>query len=105
MNLSEYIKERRGNGADLARALGVSRSQLANMASGVAAISTARCVQIEQATERRVMRWDLRPLDWHLNWPELIGRFGAPQLLPNAAMQLAEHGQPCHTPQLEVTHA
>jgi hypothetical protein len=26
------------------------------------------------------MRWDLRPHDWHLVWPELVGIEGAPQL-------------------------
>lgn len=36
------------------------------------------CVAIEQATEREVMRWDLRPSDWWLIWPELIGADGAP---------------------------
>lgn len=33
---------------------------------------------IEQATQRRVRRWDLRPDDWHRIWPELIGAEGAP---------------------------
>lgn len=36
------------------------------------------CTAIEQATERQVCRWDLRPEDWHLIWPELIGAEGAP---------------------------
>ncbi|MBL0720209.1 helix-turn-helix domain-containing protein [Piscinibacter sp. Jin2] len=39
-----------------------------------------RAVQIEQGTGRQVMRWDLRPLDWHEIWPELIGLPGAPAL-------------------------
>ncbi len=26
------------------------------------------------------MRWDLRPNDWHLIWPELIGTDGAPKI-------------------------
>lgn len=36
------------------------------------------CALIEQATGRRVMRWELRPFDWHRIWPELIGAEGAP---------------------------
>ena len=42
------------------------------------AVSAERCAEIERVTERRVMRWDLRPADWHLVWPELIGTKGAP---------------------------
>jgi DNA-binding transcriptional regulator YdaS (Cro superfamily) len=40
--------------------------------------SPLNCVQIERATDRAVMRWDLRPKDWHLVWPELVGTEGAP---------------------------
>lgn len=105
MNLSAYIKDRRGNGAELARVLGVSRSQLANMASGNASISTARCVQIEQATSRRVMRWDLRPTDWHLNWPELIGIIGSPSLIANQSCQVAAPRRSKQTRELEGGHA
>lgn len=25
-------------------------------------------------------RWDLRPKDWHLIWPELVGSLGAPAI-------------------------
>ncbi len=39
------------------------------------------CVAIEQATGRAVMRWDLRPDDWHRIWPELIGAEGAPAVV------------------------
>lgn len=35
---------------------------------------------IEIATGRVVMRWDLRPKDWHRIWPELIGADGAPTI-------------------------
>lgn len=36
---------------------------------------------IERATECAVRRWDTRPDDWHLIWPELIGAEGAPEVL------------------------
>lgn len=42
--------------------------------------SPENCVAIEQATDRKVMRWDLRPEDWHRIWPELIGAEGAPAI-------------------------
>ena len=40
--------------------------------------SPENCVALEQATRKMVRRWDLRPHDWHLIWPELIGAEGAP---------------------------
>lgn len=36
------------------------------------------CVAMEQVTNGAIRRWDLRPNDWHLIWPELIGVAGAP---------------------------
>lgn len=38
------------------------------------------CVVIEVMSERKVRRWDLRPRDWHLIWPELVGTEGAPPI-------------------------
>lgn len=38
-----------------------------------------QCVTIEQKSEGRIRRWRLRPHDWHLIWPELIGVEGAPE--------------------------
>lgn len=37
-----------------------------------------RAVEIERATSGRVMRWHLRPRDWHRIWPELVARPDAP---------------------------
>lgn len=37
-------------------------------------------MSIESATEGRVKRWDVRPADWHLIWPDLIGTEGAPDI-------------------------
>lgn len=42
--------------------------------------SPANCVAIEAATDRKVMRWDLRPDDWHLIWPELTKVKGCPAI-------------------------
>jgi len=36
------------------------------------------CALVEVATGGAVMRWHLRPDDWHCIWPELIGAEGAP---------------------------
>ena len=40
----------------------------------------AMCVRIEAATKKKVRRWDLRPEDWHLIWPELKRVAGAPEV-------------------------
>lgn len=40
----------------------------------------ANCVVIENASAGKVRRWDLRPDDWHLIWPELVGTRGAPKV-------------------------
>jgi DNA-binding transcriptional regulator YdaS (Cro superfamily) len=45
-----------------------------------AGFSPAECVRIEHDSELELRRWDLRPKDWHLIWPELIGMEGAPQI-------------------------
>lgn len=80
MTLTDYIKSGRGRSTALAAALHVSPSYLSQLASGTAPCSPERCVAVEQATERLVMRWDLRPKDWHLIWPELVGAKGAPRI-------------------------
>lgn len=43
------------------------------------------CATIEQACDRAVMRWHLRPDDWHRIWPELVGQPGAPEPEPAQA--------------------
>lgn len=39
-----------------------------------------KCVEIEKKTNLAVRRWHLRPADWDLIWPELIGKKGAPRV-------------------------
>lgn len=43
------------------------------------ALSPLECVRIERDSGLELRRWHLRPVDWHLIWPELIGAQGAPQ--------------------------
>ncbi|HBO23552.1 MAG TPA: hypothetical protein DD649_11770 [Providencia sp.] len=72
MDLKQYIDSLEWGGAkELADKLGVSKSFLSQMASGISAISPKRCVEIEIATNSNVTRKDLRPNDWHEIWPEL----------------------------------
>lgn len=70
MTLTEYIKAERGNGRRLADKLGVSLSMLSQIASDSSSTHPARCVAIEQATDGRVTRQELRA-DWASIWPEL----------------------------------
>lgn len=77
MTLSEFLNRERGRVGALARRLEVSGSLVTQWANGKA-VSAERCPQIELATEGEVRRWDLRPRDWHLIWPELVNAAGAP---------------------------
>lgn len=38
------------------------------------------CAGVEEECEREFRRWDFRPDDWWLIWPELIGSTGAPAI-------------------------
>ena len=49
-------------------------------------LSPASSVLVERLSGRRVMRWDLRPDDWHRIWPELIGKKGAPAVPKSEAV-------------------
>ena len=73
MKLKTYLSQlERGGAARLAKALGISRSFLSQMASGYAPVSPARCIQIEVLTKGAVTRCDLRD-DWMDIWPEMRG--------------------------------
>lgn len=72
MKLGDYIRESDSTRASLARALGVSPAYLYQMEHGLRAVSPARAVLLERATNGAVTRKDLRPNDWHLIWPELV---------------------------------
>lgn len=45
------------------------------------------CVDIERATACALMRWDLRPTDWHRLWPELRARPDAPAVAERVAAE------------------
>lgn len=70
MTLSEYIRAQRGNGKTLADKLGISLSNLSQIAHNSDGTSPARCVAIEKATDGAVTRKELRA-DWKAIWPEL----------------------------------
>ncbi|EBB0053825.1 helix-turn-helix domain-containing protein [Salmonella enterica] len=77
MNLKNYINQSpKGEAKRLAECLGVSKSYMSQMISGLAAINPERCVVIERETLGAVTRRDLRPSDWWRVWPDLSNKFG-----------------------------
>lgn len=67
-----------GSQSALADLLGVMQPTVSEWLNGKRPVPIGRCSQIERVTAGAVRRWHLRPTDWHLIWPELIGAEGAP---------------------------
>jgi DNA-binding transcriptional regulator YdaS (Cro superfamily) len=80
MNLFEHLRTKRGLAARVAQRCGLTPAFLSQIARGIRPAPAERCAAIERATGGAVRRWDLRPDDWHLIWPELVGVHGAPKV-------------------------
>lgn len=82
MNLREYVKSERGAAAELARNINAQPVLIAQWTreEDPRPVPIERCVPIERATNSAVMRWDLRPDDWHAIWPELVTVKGSPDV-------------------------
>lgn len=80
MNHIKRAAECVGSQSALAEAIGVKQPTISEWVRGDRPVPIERCTAIEQATSRVVMRWDLRPDDWHRIWPELITLPDAPAL-------------------------
>lgn len=81
MNLADYLSQPEAPSmAAFARDLGLNPDQVRQWRHGHdnRRPSPENCAAIEAATDRAVMRWDLRPDDWWKIWPELVGKKGAP---------------------------
>ena len=89
MDLRSYVSAERGRAARLAEAIGVNPVMVSQWASHVREVPVDRCTAIESATGGAVMRWDLRPTDWALMWPELIKAKGAPPPFRTGAARTA----------------
>ncbi len=70
MKLSDYLAAH-STQIKLAKILGISQVLISQWSTGLRATPIERCYPIEQATQGKVTRKDLRPDDWHLIWPEL----------------------------------
>ena len=82
MELRTYLL---GLGNDEARAqfavsCGASLGHLRNSCSGLRRLSAAVARRIEDNSGGAVMRWSIRPDDWHVIWPELMRRKNAPAI-------------------------
>ena len=64
--------------AALAATVGIGDAYLYQCLTGRKAMKPEEAVRVERESEKRLRRWHLRPRDWHLIWPELIGAEGAP---------------------------
>jgi hypothetical protein len=73
----------------LALAAGTSFLHLRNVAFSGKSCGAHLAVALDRATDGAVRRWDCRPHDWHLIWPELIGADGAPPLPTEEARDAA----------------
>lgn len=73
MDLSNYLASKKITQASFAVRLGVSQGLIYQWLTGRRPIAIDKCVAIERATDGEVGRRDLRPIDWHLIWPELAG--------------------------------
>ncbi|WP_429562070.1 Cro/Cl family transcriptional regulator [Paraburkholderia sp. MM6662-R1] len=60
------------------RSCGTTIGYLRKAISSGQRLRTDLCVKIEQRSDYYLMRWDLRPTDWHEHWPELIDKPGSP---------------------------
>lgn len=88
MDLDTFLKQPGSmSTAELARRIGVKHVAQVNQwrnPNQDRRPDAANCVAIEKATGGAVHRWDLRPDDWHLIWPELKKVKGAPAIKAEA---------------------
>jgi DNA-binding transcriptional regulator YdaS (Cro superfamily) len=80
MDLGTWCKAEKGRSAQLARAVGLARGYIDQIASGDRPAPPRHCRAIEEQTGNQVRLWDLRPTDWWLIWPELLKAKGAPKV-------------------------
>ena len=85
MKLIAYLQVERGRAARVASAVGLAPGYVSQIANGVRPTPVEKVPAMEAACEFAVRRWDLRPNDWHLIWPELIDTEGAPDVPAEAA--------------------
>jgi len=90
MDLRTYLNQAtRGEAARVARDVGVHPVMVSQWASGRKEVPVDRSAPLERATGAAVRRWELRPTDWFVHWPELVGTEGAPEIPSEEEVQRA----------------
>jgi DNA-binding transcriptional regulator YdaS (Cro superfamily) len=89
MNPVQRAVEHAGSQTLLASKLKITQPTVSEWSRGERPVPIEKCVDIERVTDGAVMRWDLRPSDWHRIWPELIGIKGAPPIPEQIRAQAA----------------
>jgi DNA-binding transcriptional regulator YdaS (Cro superfamily) len=79
MDIATYCAKH-GTQTELAHKLELPSQLISQWARGVRPVPIERCVPIEIATDGAVRRWDTRPDDWHVIWPELREKPEAPKV-------------------------
>ncbi len=70
--LLEYLNNKSPEERDIfAKACGTSDGYLRKAVYKNQVIGAELCVAIEKVSRGEVTRFDLRPFDWHMVWPEL----------------------------------
>lgn len=81
MKLSEYLRPLPKDARVLlADRCGTSFLHLRNIAFSGKSCGYPLAAAIERETGGAVRRWELRPNDWHVVWPELVGAVDAPDV-------------------------
>lgn len=75
MAIPTYTPERR---REIAQQLRIDEQYVYQITRGLKTASPALAKQFNQADPDALL-WDLRPNDWHVIWPELIGTEGSPE--------------------------
>lgn len=79
MNLGTYL-DTVETARSFAEKLGKTAVQISHWKTGFRPVPIEHCAEIERVTGGKVTRKDLRPTDWQLIWPELVGAEDAPQV-------------------------
>lgn len=94
MNAIQTAIERSGGPTKVASALQVSVQAVCFWRDGKRRMPTEHIAELERLSGGSVRRWEMRPDDWHLIWPELAGTPGAPELPANGGWQAPAGSSP-----------
>ena len=80
MNQIEAAIEAAGGPSRVAKELGVTVQAVCFWRDGKRETPPEHLAILEGLCRGVVRRWHMRPNDWHLIWPELVGQVGSPKV-------------------------